>query len=129
VKALTATGGTDSSDAMAKAYAKVIDASEDTAHKNKNGQTPSKFIVFMTDGDNNYTSADTATKATCDTAKAKGVEIFSVAFMAPTRGQALLQYCATDTSHYYDANNAAELVAAFKEIGEKATQASTRLLN
>ncbi len=129
VQALTATGGTDSSDAMARAYTDISKTSEDTAHKNKNGQVPSKFIVFMTDGDNNYTSADTKTKATCDTAKQNGIEIFTVAFMAPSKGQALLQYCASDTSHYYDAQDAADLIAAFKEIGDKAVEASTRLTN
>ncbi|WP_229574577.1 TadE/TadG family type IV pilus assembly protein [Rhizobium sp. 'Codium 1'] len=129
VQALVASGGTDSSDAMARAYTDVIKSSEDTAHKNKNGQVPSKFIVFMTDGDNNQSSADTKTKATCESAKKAGVEIFTVAFMAPSKGQALLEYCATSTSHYYDAQDAAELVAAFKEIGDKAVQASTRLTN
>ncbi|WP_159950191.1 TadE/TadG family type IV pilus assembly protein [Rhizobium sp. 18065] len=130
VQALPASGNTDSSAAMARAYTDVTAASEITAHKNKNGQNkPGKFIVFMTDGDNNQSNADTKTKATCTAAKTDGVEIFTVAFMAPTGGQKLLRECATDTSHYYDASNAAELVAAFKEIGEKATQASTRLTN
>jgi Flp pilus assembly protein TadG/uncharacterized protein YegL len=130
VQALPASGNTDSSAAMARAYTDVTAASELTAHKNKNGQkNPGRFIVFMTDGDNNQTSADTKTLATCTSAKTAGVEIFTVAFMAPSRGQALLSKCATDTSHYYDAGSAAELVAAFKEIGEKATQASTRLTN
>jgi Flp pilus assembly protein TadG len=129
VQALTATGGTDSSDAMARAHSDVIKESETTAHKNRNGQEPSRFIVFMTDGDNNYSIADTETRATCDTAKAAGVEIFTVAFMAPTKGQTLLKYCASSTSHYYDAQDATELVAAFKEIGDKAVEAATRLTN
>ena len=130
VNALTATGGTDSSNAVKTAYQKVTAASEVNAHIAKNGQKdPGKFIVFMTDGDNNYTSADTSTKAWCDSAKAAAVEIFTVAFMAPSRGQELLKYCASDTSHYYDANDAAQLVAAFKEIGEKASMAATRLTN
>lgn len=130
VNALTATGGTDSSNAVKTAYQKVTAASEVNAHIAKNGQKdPGKFIVFMTDGDNNYTSADTSTRAWCDSAKAADVEIFTVAFMAPSRGQQLLQYCATDTSHYYDASDAAQLVAAFKEIGEKASMAATRLTN
>lgn len=130
VNALTATGGTDSSNAVKTAYQKVTAASEVNAHIAKNGQKdPGKFIVFMTDGDNNYTSADTSTKGWCDSAKAANVEIFTVAFMAPSRGQQLLKYCATDTSHYYDANDAAQLVAAFKEIGEKASMAATRLTN
>lgn len=129
VQALIASGGTDSSDAMARAYSDIMKSSEETAHKNKNGQVPSKFIVFMTDGDNNYSSADTKTKATCEDAKKDGVEIFTVAFTAPSKGRALLEYCATSTSHYYDAQDAAELVAAFKEIGDKAVQAATRLTN
>lgn len=130
VNALTATGGTDSSNAFKTAYQKVTATSEVNAHIAKNGQKdPGKFIIFMTDGDNNYTSADTSTKAWCDSARAADVEVFSVAFMAPARGQALLSYCATDTSHYYDANDAAQLVAAFKEIGEKASMAATRLTN
>jgi len=129
VRALTATGGTDSSGAMSRAYQEVIKTSETTAHKNKNGQDPSRFIVFMTDGDNNNSSADTSTRATCDAAKAAGVQIFTVAFMAPTKGQTLLKNCASSLSNYYDAQNAAELVAAFKQIGEKAVEASTRLTN
>ena len=130
VNALTATGGTDSSNAVKTAYQKVTATSEVNAHIAKNGQKdPGKFIVFMTDGDNNYTSADTSTKKWCDSAKAVNVEIFTVAFMAPSRGQELLKYCATDTSHYYDANDAAQLIAAFKEIGEKASMAAARLTN
>lgn len=129
VQALTATGGTDSSAAMARAYSDIMKSTEETAHKNRNGQVPSKFIVFMTDGDNNYSSADTKTKATCDSAKSAGVQIFTVAFMAPSKGRALLQYCASSSSHYYDAQNAADLVAAFKEIGDKAVEAATRLTN
>lgn len=129
VRALTATGGTDSSGAMDRAYQEVIKATETTAHKNRNGQVPSRFIVFMTDGDNNNASADTKTRATCDAAKAAGVQIFSVAFMAPSKGQTLLKNCASGLSNYYDAQNATELVAAFKQIGEKAVEASTRLTN
>jgi Mg-chelatase subunit ChlD len=129
VQALTATGGTDSSDAMARAYADIIKTTETTAHNNRNGQNPSRFIVFMTDGDNNYAIADTETRATCTSAKANGVQIFTVAFMAPSKGQALLKDCASSLSNYYDAQNAAQLVAAFKEIGEKAAEASTRLTN
>ena len=130
VQALPASGGTDSSDAMARAYLDVSNASEYAAHKNMNGQTnPGRFIIFMTDGDNNQTIADTETLATCDEAKRNNVEIFTVAFMAPDRGRQLLETCATKSSNYYDAKNAAELVAAFKEIGQKASEASVRLTN
>ncbi|MBO3762011.1 VWA domain-containing protein [Ciceribacter sp. L1K23] len=129
VNALSATGGTASTGAVKLAYQSLIKTSENTAHKNKNGQVPSKYIVFLTDGDNNNTSDDTATKSWCDKAKADGIEIYSVAFMAPSRGQALLSYCASTSSHYFDANDAEELVASFRRIGEEASQAGTRLTN
>ncbi|WP_438751821.1 vWA domain-containing protein [Pararhizobium sp. O133] len=134
VNALPADGFTDSSDAIKTAYKALANSSEDSAHKNKNGQVPKKFIVFMTDGENNYykskpndTASDTATRKTCDKARADGMEVYTVAFMAPARGQDLLKYCATTTAHYFPAENATELTAAFKYIGEKASQTAVRL--
>ncbi|MFM2280641.1 MAG: hypothetical protein RLZZ444_2872, partial [Pseudomonadota bacterium] len=127
ISALTATGGTDSTEAFKTAYNALSAASEGSAHAATNGQVPSKYIVFMTDGDNNYTSADTATKQWCDKARTAGIEVYSVAFMAPSRGQALLSYCATTSAHYFAAEDADDLNAAFEYIGERATQTATRL--
>jgi len=127
VSALTASGGTDSTTAFKTGYQALMQASETTAHRNKNGQTPNKVIIFMTDGDNNYTSADVATKSWCDAARNNGVEVYSVAFMAPTRGKALLGYCATTSGHYFAAEDATQLNAAFEYIGQQATKAASRL--
>ena len=127
VNALVASGGTDSSAAFKQAYQSLSSATENSLHQTKNGQVPDKFIVFMTDGENNYASADTATKQWCDSARSAGMEVYSIAFMAPAAGQALLSYCATDANHYFAANNASDMIAAFKYIGEKAVSASTRL--
>lgn len=127
VNALVATGGTDSANAFKQAYQSLSSATENSLHQTRNGQTPDKFIVFMTDGENNYASADTATKQWCDSARTAGIQVYSIAFMAPTAGQALLKYCATDAGHYFAANNAGDMIAAFKYIGEKAVSATTRL--
>ncbi len=134
VNALIATGGTDSSQAFKLAYTKLASNAENSAHKNKNGQVPTKYIVFMTDGENNYynnksndTSSDIETKKYCDKARDEKIEVYSVAFMAPARGQALLKYCATSEKHYFPAENASELTAAFKYIGEKASELTARL--
>ncbi len=127
VDALTANGGTDSSNAVREAYRELSDGVEETVHGAKNGQTPDKYIVFMTDGDNNYSTADTSTKGWCNDAKAAGIEIYTVAFMAPEGGQALLSDCATDSDHYFNASDADEMIAAFKYIGEKATESTARL--
>ncbi|UIJ94559.1 pilus assembly protein [Sinorhizobium meliloti] len=127
VNALVATGGTASGSAFKTAYQKVTALTEDSAHGAKNGQVPTKYIVFMTDGENNYANDDTVTKQWCDTAKASKVQIYSVAFMAPDRGQKLLKYCASSASHYFEADEASDLVAAFKAIGERAAALASRL--
>lgn len=140
VNALQANGGTNSSGAMSTAYSSLTaknaagNDAEDSAHKLKTGQVPKKYIVFMTDGDNNNDSSggrsyDTLTKATCDTAKSKGIEIYTIAFMAPAGGQALLHYCASDDSHYFQAEKMEDLLAAFEAIGAKASAQVTRLTN
>ncbi|MFB2550307.1 VWA domain-containing protein [Ensifer soli] len=130
INALIADGGTDSGTAFKTAYQKLTTSgasSEDNLHRARNGQVPTKFIVFMTDGDNNYSSADTETKRWCDQARAARVEVYTVAFMAPDRGRSLLSYCATSANHYFRAEDAAQLTAAFKYIGERATELTSRL--
>ncbi|ARM13903.1 MULTISPECIES: TadE/TadG family type IV pilus assembly protein [Rhizobium] len=140
VNALESGGGTNSSGAVNTAYTSLTaknaagNDAEDAAHKLKTGQLPKKYIVFMTDGDNNDDSRggrsyDTLTKATCDTAKAKGIETYTIAFMAPEGGQALLHYCASDDAHYFQAEKMEDLLAAFKAIGAKASAQVTRLTN
>ena len=121
-------GGTDSSEAMEWAYEQVQKPTEKNEHLSKNGNNnPAKFIVFMTDGNNNESEYDRDTKQTCDDAKKDGVDIFTVAFQAPTRGKALLQYCATSADFYYNADNADQLLEAFENIGEKASNLAIRL--
>ncbi|MBP1859120.1 vWA domain-containing protein [Rhizobium herbae] len=141
VNLLTAEGGTDSSGAFKAALAALTKTgknSEEKIHEAKNGQTaPTKYIVFMTDGENNFyngtntkgndVKSDNATKTACDSARTNKIEVFTVAFMAPTRGQTLLKYCATDANHYFQAEDSAALVAAFKAIGAKAADLSVRL--
>lgn len=129
VNALYAAGGTSSTEAFKEGVKRVTATTEDTAHKNKNGQIATKYIVFMTDGDNNYSIDDTYTKAACDDARSKKVEVFTVAFMAPSKGQALLKYCATDANHYFAAEDTATLIRAFKTIGDKAAEQMTILTN
>ncbi|MCO6185004.1 VWA domain-containing protein [Rhizobium sp. L1K21] len=127
VKDLSANGGTDSSDAMEEAYTQLTRSSENNAHLGVNGKKPSKFIVFMTDGANNYWYADWWTLNTCDKAKKAGIEIYTVAFQAPYNGQQLLSSCASDSSHYFNAQSAEEMVAAFEAIGAKAADRMTVL--
>ena len=115
-------GGTDSSDAIELAYTKLKRTAEQTKHMEKSGQEPELVIVFMTDGDNNYSSDDTSTINTCNAAKTYGMEIYTVAFKAPSDGEALLSNCASSTAHYFEPQNNSELIAAFEAIGENVAE-------
>jgi Flp pilus assembly protein TadG len=133
VNKLTASGNTDSSGAFANAYNALMKKynattlNEDKLHKDKNGQVPTKYIVFMTDGDNNQSNADKNTKASCDDARDAGIQVYTIAFMAPSNGQALLKYCATTTADYFTPQNADDLIAAFQSIGQQASKQLTLL--
>jgi len=117
VQNMYADGGTDSSGAVEKAYKKLKKQKEIDKHAAKSGQIPDLVIVFMTDGDNNYSSADTETLDTCTKAKNYGMTIYTVAYQAPANGQALLNSCATSEAHYFEADDADELATAFSNIG------------
>ncbi len=122
VQALLPGGGTNSSTAMQTAYQDVSNAQEVDEHEEMNQQVPKKYIVFLTDGNNNKSQYDTQTLNACDQAKNSAIEIFTVAFQAPAQGQQLLQNCASSTNHYFQATNAQDLINAFKYIGAAAVK-------
>lgn len=127
VNALSASGGTNSGNAFKTAYQALSAATETAAHVAKTGLTPAKYIVFMTDGANDNTNIDTTTKAWCDAAKAEGIKVYSVAFVAPDRGKQLLSYCSSGTGYYFAAENVTQLITAFQLIASKTSKLSNRL--
>jgi Flp pilus assembly protein TadG len=133
IKNLTSSGTTNSGEAFKEAYNALTKAppnSEAEIHEKKNGiSEPVKYIVFMTDGENNVSGADTKTKKYCDAARKADIKVYAIAFMAPTQGQNLLKYCATTTNDYYEAEDTAGLIAAFTEIGKAASKKIVRLTN
>ncbi|WFU08224.1 VWA domain-containing protein [Rhizobium sp. CB3090] len=127
ISGLNADGGTESSAPMTLAYNSLMSSSEAAAQAAKGNTNFQKIIVLMTDGENNSSSSDTKTLNTCAAAKKAGFQIYTVAFMAPARGQNLLQNCATSSSNYFDAQQMSDLVAAFKTIGAQASKQLTLL--
>ncbi|MFT3997556.1 MAG: VWA domain-containing protein [Asticcacaulis sp.] len=101
-----------------------------------NNKEPKKVIVLMTDGANtlysnssgNIATANATQLATtytnqesiCTYAKGKKIEIYVIG-LGVTDATALqkLQSCATDSAHYFDAQNANDLISAFEIIGGK----------
>ena len=133
IRGLTANGGTASTDAVAAAGGWLQGTVEQAEHEGQpvhNGAEfkLNRFLIFMTDGNNNRRSDDTATQSHCDRLKGDGIEIFAVAFAAPSRGRKLLSYCATSDEHYFDASNSTEFLAAFEEIGNRIESSILRIV-
>jgi Flp pilus assembly protein TadG len=133
IDALTPRDYTNSGEAFQTAYDGLMvtgSKSEASIHAAKSGVTDAKkYIVFMTDGENNVYGADAKTKQYCDLARTNNIQVYSIAFMAPTKGQDLLKYCATSSTDYFEAESTADLVAAFQSIGESASKNLVRLTN
>ena len=129
------TGGTDMTDAMQTAYSGLTAASEKAAQTSKGNTSFYKFIVLMTDGENTGNSSnwnpalDAETLTTCTSARAAGITIYTVAYMAPANGKAMLLSCAGDASNYFTADDMPSLVSAFTTIAAKVTQQATRITN
>lgn len=67
------------------------------------------------------TNTDTVTL--CTYAKSNNIEIFTVAFkVEDAAAKTMLETCATDSSHYYDASDSQKLLDAFIGIGASLTQ-------
>ena len=83
----------------------------------------------MTDGDNNRPEWDVSSQQVCDRMKADNIEVFTVAFAAPSKGRALLEYCASEDKddYFFDASNAAAFKEAFREIGKEIVERSVRI--
>ena len=130
VQALSPGGTTNSGEAFQMAYDSLVLTSEATEHEKKNGnKTPDKYIVFMTDGENNVDGADAKTRTYCEKARIAKITVYSIAFMAPKNGEKLLRECATTSDDYYEPQNTASLVAAFQNIAKDASKRIVRLTN
>jgi Flp pilus assembly protein TadG len=90
-----------------------------------------KSIVLMTDGENTLsasypwhwnndkTAANAKTAALCDNIKNSGVVVYTVAFqVTDVASQTLLQKCASSSTKAFTADNADQLVSAFKSIAD-----------
>ncbi len=135
---LTPTGGTDANapmltaDNTLKKNAYGTDP-ESVAHAKKGNTNANRLIVLMTDGEMTGNSTlwnrglDQDLRDKCALAKADGITIYTVAFMAPDNGKSLLKFCASSPTNYYEPDTMDALVSAFASIGQSATKPVTRL--
>ncbi|KCZ51393.1 hypothetical protein HY29_05880 [Hyphomonas beringensis] len=83
-----------------------------------------KAMILMTDGDflNQYDSSNgnsnQQSKKMCDAIKARGIKIYTVAFQAPSKGKAILNYCSSGPDFAFEPENADELKDAYTHIAQ-----------
>lgn len=91
VNSLIAQGGTNSTPALQNAY----DQLKNDRNIRDTNEVLHEYVIFMTDGDNNEIIADQQSANLCGQMRADNIEIYSVAFAAPEKGQLLLLDCAS----------------------------------
>lgn len=80
-----------------------------------------KVAILMTDGGFNqdYMSNGDSfahAKTFCDAMKAKGIQVYTVAFKAPSQGEEILAYCASSEGQAFSASSGQELSDAYQRI-------------
>jgi Flp pilus assembly protein TadG len=97
-----------------------------------------KYAIIMTDGifnthpssgnwcnNSGKAKSNKFARKLCKNMKADGIQIYTIAFAAPTNAAALMRKCASpdtaETQYFYDADNSAELDAAFEAIAKDIT--------
>jgi len=90
--------------------------------------TVRRYAILMTDGSFNtyYASgqgdSSAQARSMCTAMKADGIEIYSVAFNAPSDAQAVLSDCASSASHFYTATSGSQLQAVYDAIAASLSQ-------
>lgn len=119
IDAMTPTGNTNVTIGMAMAWQTLTAAAPFNAPASS--ADLEKVIVVLTDGENtenrwttSSTSIDARTDAVCTNAKADNVQVYTIRVI--DGNAALLKSCATETSMYYDVQDAGQLNVTFGSI-------------
>ncbi|MBL0849113.1 MAG: VWA domain-containing protein [Candidatus Liberibacter ctenarytainae] len=122
-------GETNSAPAMKKSY-KELTASNRQGflsyifrHRSKVPHFPfQKYIVFLTDGENNLPKSDEKTLKICEKAKKHSIRIFAISIHSPRRGQDLLKKCVGSKEDYFNVIDSSSLRNVFQKISTVITQ-------
>ena len=132
IDAMTPNGGTNQGIGMAHGMQAMTNVSPYNPGAMPNNTT--RYIILLSDGlntldrwygdgSNQSTPVDTREKAACDNAKAQGIVIYTVFVdLGGTQGSSsALQYCASDSSKYYDLTTSGAIVTTFNQIAQQIT--------
>ena len=130
INALNANGNTYIPSGLAWGW-RTLDTDEPLTQANgPYADNTKKVMIVMTDGantksksgnwhnGNSVANANRTTSDICTNVKDSKIEVYTIAYdITDAATKSLMRNCATNTGMYFDASNAAELNAAFEEIG------------
>ena len=104
---MVAGGGTNSVPALTNAWQQIQDDRRFRLNDDPTFDldTLRESVIFMTDGDNNQPNWDNESIRICLNMRADGIELYSVAFAAPDKGQVVLIDCASWDEETRDKNS------------------------
>ncbi|MFT4325238.1 vWA domain-containing protein [Candidatus Liberibacter solanacearum] len=123
-------GGTDTFLPMNAAYEYLNNIPNETKAHNISDNVPLKrYIILMTDGENNHPSYDLKTINVCDNARKNGIIIYSIFlnYYEYTDGYELARKCASSEKHFFYANNTKALLDSFKSIAHAIQDKAVRI--
>ncbi|MBL0849245.1 MAG: VWA domain-containing protein [Candidatus Liberibacter ctenarytainae] len=134
IEQLTASGGTNSFDAMKLAHSKLNpETSERRSHNLRDDEILKRYIVLITDGENSVPNRsrqflDSETIKICEQAHRDNITVYTVSINAGPNGDKLLKYCASSEDHFHLVKNSQELANHFKDIASRIQPKNVRLI-
>jgi Flp pilus assembly protein TadG len=107
----------DTANVRPRKVAVLMTDGENTLRLNNGDGRHVRFSGSATQQANQLAATNQDSRAICEAMKANNIELFTVAFMVTDPdARRLMEECATDAAHYFDARDADALVAAFSDI-------------
>ncbi|WP_375460491.1 VWA domain-containing protein [uncultured Enterovirga sp.] len=121
ISGMVASGNTNTTIGLAWGYHVLTRSEPVTNAAPSNTKNLSKYIVFMTDGDNtqnrwskSQTEIDARTRRVCDSVKADKIQVFTARIIEGNAS--LLRECATSPDMYFDVQDMSQLDPVFDKI-------------
>lgn len=109
--------GFDAANAKPRKVAVLMTDGENTLRINHGDGRHVRFSGSATQQANQLAATNQDSLSICENMKAREIEVFTVAFMVTdSDARRLMERCATDPSHYFNATDANELFTAFSDI-------------
>lgn len=114
---ISAKGYTNSFPAMQLASNRLFSNFEKKEHEKKGNKSYMKYVIFMTDGDNNTSKSNIDTIKVCDDIKKRGGKIYVVG--VAVKPNKVLQQCPSSKENLYYAFTEQEVIRAFAQISDR----------